>query len=112
MGADVGAMLWFPNEGRNSVPASQESIDTKTEEGELLLSVAVRLNRTESMILSKLDIPLTFRQYRTLTRVAGGCTSPSQLAAISNLSLQSTALQASQQVFAQVKSMSLFNYIK
>jgi flagellar hook-associated protein 3 FlgL len=32
--------------------------------------------------------------------------------AISNLSQQSTALQASQQVFAQVKSMSLFNYIK
>ena len=32
--------------------------------------------------------------------------------AISNLSLQSTALQASQQVFAQVKSMSLFNYLK
>lgn len=57
------------------------------EEGELLLSVAVRLNRTESIILSKLDIPLTFRQYRTLTRVAAGCTSPSQLAAVSNLSL-------------------------
>ena len=32
--------------------------------------------------------------------------------AISNLSSQSAALQASQQVFAQVKSMSLFNYIK
>lgn len=32
--------------------------------------------------------------------------------AISNLSTQSAALQASQQVFAQVKSMSLFNYIK
>ncbi len=32
--------------------------------------------------------------------------------AISQLSIQSTALQASQQVFAQVKSMSLFNYIK
>ncbi|HET6433844.1 flagellar hook-associated protein FlgL [Dyella sp.] len=32
--------------------------------------------------------------------------------AISNLSIQSTALQASQQVFAQVKSLSLFNYIK
>lgn len=32
--------------------------------------------------------------------------------AISNLSLQSTALQATQQVFAQVKSMSLFNYLK
>ncbi|WP_430391055.1 flagellar hook-associated protein FlgL [Dyella sp. 20L07] len=32
--------------------------------------------------------------------------------AISNLSLQSAALQASQQVFAQVKSMSLFNYLK
>ena len=32
--------------------------------------------------------------------------------AISQLSIQSSALQASQQVFAQVKSMSLFNYIK
>jgi flagellar hook-associated protein 3 FlgL len=32
--------------------------------------------------------------------------------AISNLSLQSTALQAAQQMFAQVKSMSLFNYLK
>jgi len=32
--------------------------------------------------------------------------------AISNLSLQQTALQASQQMFAQVKSMSLFNYLK
>ncbi|MCP1373756.1 flagellar hook-associated protein FlgL [Dyella lutea] len=32
--------------------------------------------------------------------------------AISQLSIQSAALQASQQVFAQVKSMSLFNYIK
>ncbi|MEO8777558.1 MAG: flagellar hook-associated protein FlgL [Rhodanobacter sp.] len=32
--------------------------------------------------------------------------------AISNLSTQSAALQASQQVFAQMKSMTLFNYIK
>jgi len=32
--------------------------------------------------------------------------------AISSLSLQSAALQASQQVFAQVKQMSLFNYLK
>ena len=32
--------------------------------------------------------------------------------AISNLSIQTAALQASQQVFSQVKSMSLFNYIK
>jgi flagellar hook-associated protein 3 FlgL len=32
--------------------------------------------------------------------------------AISNLSLQSTALQASQQVFAKVSSLSLFNYIQ
>jgi flagellar hook-associated protein 3 FlgL len=31
--------------------------------------------------------------------------------AISNLSLQSTALQASQQVFAKVQGLSLFNYI-
>jgi len=32
--------------------------------------------------------------------------------AISNLSLQSTALQASQQVFAKVQTMSLFNYLQ
>ena len=32
--------------------------------------------------------------------------------AISNLSLQSASLQASQQMFSQLKSMSLFNYIK
>lgn len=32
--------------------------------------------------------------------------------AISNLSLQSTALQASQQVFAKVQQLSLFNFIK
>ncbi|HEU4671160.1 MAG TPA: flagellar hook-associated protein FlgL [Dyella sp.] len=32
--------------------------------------------------------------------------------AISQLSIQSTSLQASQQVFAQVKSLSLFNYLK
>lgn len=32
--------------------------------------------------------------------------------AISQLSIQSSALQASQQVFAQVKSLSLFNYLK
>jgi len=32
--------------------------------------------------------------------------------AISNLSLQSTALQASQQVFAATKSLSLFNYLR
>lgn len=40
-----------------------------------------------TILLSSLEVPLTFRQYRTLTRVAGGCTSPSQLAAIGNLSL-------------------------
>jgi flagellar hook-associated protein 3 FlgL len=32
--------------------------------------------------------------------------------AISNLSLQSTALQASQQVFAKVQGTSLFNYLQ
>ena len=39
------------------------------------------------ILLSSLEVPLTFRQYRTLTRVACGCASPSQLAAIGNLSL-------------------------
>lgn len=40
-----------------------------------------------TILLSSLEVPLTFRQYRTLTRVASGCTSPSQLAAIGILSL-------------------------
>jgi hypothetical protein len=40
-----------------------------------------------AILLSSLEVPLTFRQCRTLTRVAGGRTSPSQLAAIGNLLL-------------------------
>jgi DNA-binding MarR family transcriptional regulator len=38
-------------------------------------------------LLASLDVPLTFRQYRTLTRVIGGYTSLSQLAKRGNLSL-------------------------
>jgi DNA-binding MarR family transcriptional regulator len=61
--------------------------DPTEDERELLISVAARLNRMSTILLSSLEVPLTFRQYRTLTRVVGGATSPSQLAAIGNLSL-------------------------
>lgn len=52
------------------------------------------------------DLGVTYRSTLSDTRDMDVYT------AISNLSIQSTALQASQQVFAQVKSLSLFNYIK
>ncbi len=61
--------------------------DQIAEEYELLVSVAARLNRTSAVLLSALPVPLTFRQYRTLSRVAGGYTSLSQLAKRGNLSL-------------------------
>jgi DNA-binding MarR family transcriptional regulator len=54
---------------------------------ELLVSVAARLNRTSAMLLASLPVPLTFRQYRTLSRVIGGYTSLGQLAKRGNLSL-------------------------
>lgn len=67
-----------------SAPLPPDRID---DDLELLVSVAARLNRTSAMLLSSLEVPLTFRQYRTLTRVAGGYTSLRQLASRGNLSL-------------------------
>ncbi|NYE19270.1 MarR family winged helix-turn-helix transcriptional regulator [Microbacterium immunditiarum] len=61
--------------------------DRIEEDHELLISVAARLNRTSQMLLASLPVPLTFRQYRTLSRVIGGYTSLSQLAKRGNLSL-------------------------
>lgn len=61
--------------------------DEIADDHELLISVAARLNRTSAVLLSSLDVPLTFRQYRTLARVIGGYTSLRQLAARGNLSL-------------------------
>lgn len=54
---------------------------------DLLLAVPARLSRLHGAILGGLDPKLTFRQYRTLSRVADGFTSMTQLAARGNLSL-------------------------
>lgn len=54
---------------------------------DLLVGVPARLNRLIAVILYDHEPRLTFRQYRTLARVAGGYTSLRQLADRSNLSL-------------------------
>jgi DNA-binding MarR family transcriptional regulator len=54
---------------------------------ELLVTVAARLRRLNTIVLGNLDVPLTFRQYRTLTRVLGGFTSLGQLTVRANLTL-------------------------
>lgn len=56
-------------------------------EFELLISVAARINRIASLILASLDTPLTFRQYRTLSRLRNGFSSLRQLAKRGNLSI-------------------------
>ncbi|WP_236795416.1 MarR family winged helix-turn-helix transcriptional regulator [Amycolatopsis sp. GM8] len=47
--------------------------------GEMMLSFAGRLTRLQTEILAGLDVPLTIRQYRILTRVDAGHTSLSAL---------------------------------
>ncbi|MEF2978461.1 MarR family winged helix-turn-helix transcriptional regulator [Subtercola sp. YIM 133946] len=62
-------------------------VSVEPETLELMLGVPVRLNRLFAATLGGLDPRLTFRQYRTLQRVANGYTSLSQLAARGSLSL-------------------------
>lgn len=47
--------------------------------GEMLLSFAGRLTRLQTEILAGLDVPLTIRQYRILSRVRAGHTSLMEL---------------------------------
>ncbi|BDZ45053.1 MarR family winged helix-turn-helix transcriptional regulator [Naasia aerilata] len=65
--------------------AAADKVDTDILE--LLLAVPARLSRLHNAILGSLDPRLTFRQYRTLSRIAEGFTSLSQLAARGNLTL-------------------------
>jgi MarR family transcriptional regulator, organic hydroperoxide resistance regulator len=53
----------------------------------LLVVVAARLNRLTGRVLSRLDIPLTYRQHRLLYRVSQGVTSLAALASYGNLTL-------------------------
>ncbi|WP_239522324.1 MarR family winged helix-turn-helix transcriptional regulator [Geodermatophilus sabuli] len=55
--------------------------------GMLLVAVSARLTRLYGRVLGQLDIPLTFRQHRTLMRVHQGHRSMAALAAFGNLTL-------------------------
>lgn len=74
----------------NSVAAEPVVFGESTaldEDQELLVAVSARLRRLNMIVLRDLETSLTFRQYRTLARVAGGYTSLGQLAARANLTL-------------------------
>lgn len=70
------------------------------------VSIGGRMNTLQSQQDTYGDLVVAFKS--TLSSVQD----VDVYTAISNLSIQTAALQASQQVFSQVKSMSLFNYIK
>jgi flagellar hook-associated protein 3 FlgL len=84
-----------------------ESLDqTQSAISATQVSVGGRLSTLQSQQTTYADLNVTYQAALSDVQSADPYT------AISNLSLQQTALQASQQLFAQVKSMSLFNYIK
>ncbi|MFK2878558.1 flagellar hook-associated protein FlgL [Rhodanobacter hydrolyticus] len=68
--------------------------------------VGGRLNRLTQQQSSYSGLTLTYQT------VLSGVQDTDMASAISQLELQTTALQASQQVFAKVQGMSLFNYIQ
>ncbi len=70
------------------------------------VSVGSRMDVLQQQQTSYADLSVTYQSALSDVQNVDMAT------AISNLSLQSTALQASQQVFAKVQSLSLFNYIQ
>ncbi|WP_225578489.1 flagellar hook-associated protein FlgL [Rhodanobacter sp. 7MK24] len=68
--------------------------------------VGGRLNRLSQQQTAYSGLTLTYQT------VLSGVQDTDMASAISQLELQTTALQASQQVFAKVQGMSLFNYIQ
>jgi flagellar hook-associated protein 3 FlgL len=91
----------------NTLSRQIESLD-QTATGVTGTEVAIggRLNTIAQQKNAYQDLNVTYQA--TLSNVQN----VDVYTAISNLSSRSTALQASQQVFAKVQSMSLFNYIK
>ncbi|PXV52613.1 flagellar hook-associated protein 3 FlgL [Dyella jiangningensis] len=84
-----------------------ESIDqTQSAISSVQVSIGGRLDTLQQQQGAYQDLNVTYQS--ALSDVQGA----DAYTAISNLSLQQTALQASQQMFAQMKSMSLFNYLK
>lgn len=60
-------------------PAAPGSPPPERPFGEMLLSFSGRLTRLQTEILSRLEVPLTIRQYRILSRVSAGHTSLTEL---------------------------------
>jgi flagellar hook-associated protein 3 FlgL len=71
-----------------------------------MVAVGGRMNTLDQQKSAYADLSVTYKSALSDTQDVDVYT------AISNLSMQTASLQASQQVFAQVKSLSLFNYIK
>ena len=72
-------------------PSQVRGEDAKYNQGigdqDILFASAARIRRLSEKVLRDLEVPLTFRQYRTLARVSAGYTSMSQLAARANLTM-------------------------
>jgi len=91
----------------NTMNRQIESVDqTQSAISATQVAIGGRLNTLTQQQGAYQDLNVTYQSALSDVQSADAYT------AISNLSLQSAALQASQQVFAQVKSMSLFNYLK
>lgn len=91
----------------NVMSRQVESIDqTQATLSATQVSIGGRLNTLTQQQSAYQDLNVTYQSALSDVQNVDAYT------AISNLSLQSAALQASQQIFSQVKSMSLFNYLK
>ena len=91
----------------NSLNRQIESLDqTQSVVTSTSVSIGGRINTINQQQAAYQDLGVTYKD------ALSGVRDVDVYTAISNLSSQSAALQASQQVFAQVKSMTLFNYIK
>lgn len=91
----------------NSLSRQVESIDqAQSSVTNTQVLIGNRLNTLDQQSTAYSDLNVTYSSALSDVRDVDPYT------AISNLSLQSSALQASQQLFAQMKSMTLFNYLK
>lgn len=91
----------------NGLSRQMESLDQGLASvSNVQVAVGGRMNTLTQQQSTYSDLNVTYQS--ALADVQGA----DAYSAISNLSQQAAALQASQQVFAQVKSLSLFNYIK
>ena len=91
----------------NTMSRQIESIDRAQDQiSSTQTDVGGRLNRLTQQQSTYSDLTLTYQT--TLS----GVQDTDMASAISQLMLQSTALQASQQTFAKVQGMSLFDYLK